>query len=37
MKLGTMVHLGENVVEKIKDVKNMDLNPFSYAVGISRF
>ena len=24
MKLGTMVHLGENVVEKIKDVKKYE-------------
>ena len=28
MKLGTMVHLGENVVEKIKDVKKYGLQSF---------
>lgn len=28
MKLGTMVHLGENVVEKIKDVKKYGLESF---------
>jgi hypothetical protein len=28
MKLGTMVHLDENVVEKIKDVKKYGLESF---------